>query len=200
MKVKRRKVSKDEILKKGAEIFSKKGFFLSRVEDITQALSIAKGTFYLYFKNKDELLGEIIYKLHQEIYKTNSEIAKKKQNWDKKFKLLIRKTLEFIRKNIVFIRVFVQDGLRKGAGFKGKPSFEKIMKLYQENQKVLSDFFREGVKKDFLNSFFSPEELALFFDFFVRSRITKFIFVKKKVDIKLEEKIFYNFFLKGAGR
>jgi len=198
--MKRRKVSKEEILKKGAEIFSKQGFFLSRVEDITQSLSIAKGTFYLYFKNKEELLGEIIYKLHQEIYEANSKVIEKKQNWNEKFKLLIKKTLEFIRKNIVFIRVFVQEGLKKGAGFKEHSRFEKIMKLYQKNQKVLSDFFREGIKKGYLNSSFSPEELALFFDFLVRSRVTKFIFDKKKVDIKSESKIFYNFFLKGAGR
>jgi AcrR family transcriptional regulator len=47
---------RDKILDKAFELFSKKGFENTRIIDITNELGIGKGTCYLYFKNKQELL------------------------------------------------------------------------------------------------------------------------------------------------
>ncbi|MGL4997398.1 MAG: TetR/AcrR family transcriptional regulator [Cetobacterium sp.] len=59
---------KIKILEAAKDVLLKKGVFKTRVEDITNHLGIAKGSFYTYFKSKDELLGEIIdsvYKLRE---------------------------------------------------------------------------------------------------------------------------------------
>jgi len=38
------------------KIFSRKGFFNSKVSEIARAAEVADGTIYLYFRNKDDLL------------------------------------------------------------------------------------------------------------------------------------------------
>lgn len=49
-----------EIIKKAIEVFSQKGYHQTKVSDITDALHISTGTFYIYFKNKKELFIEVI--------------------------------------------------------------------------------------------------------------------------------------------
>ena len=44
-------------------LFSKNGFAETKVSDITDALGIAKGTFYLYFRSKKDLFLECISRL-----------------------------------------------------------------------------------------------------------------------------------------
>lgn len=47
---------RNRILQAAIEVFSRKGFFNSKVSEIARASGVADGTIYLYFKNKDDLL------------------------------------------------------------------------------------------------------------------------------------------------
>jgi AcrR family transcriptional regulator len=47
---------KTSILDKAISLFSRHGYDAVKISDITEALQMGKGTFYLYFKNKKELL------------------------------------------------------------------------------------------------------------------------------------------------
>lgn len=51
---------KNEILDAAEKLFMTKGYEKSTVNDILNELSIAKGTFYYYFKSKQEVLEEIV--------------------------------------------------------------------------------------------------------------------------------------------
>jgi TetR/AcrR family transcriptional regulator, fatty acid metabolism regulator protein len=48
------------ILDAAVAVFAEKGFFVSRISDIADRASVADGTVYLYFKNKDEILVSAI--------------------------------------------------------------------------------------------------------------------------------------------
>ncbi len=54
---------KEEIIEKAILLFSKNGFAETKISDITEALGVAKGTFYLYFKSKRELFLESVGRL-----------------------------------------------------------------------------------------------------------------------------------------
>lgn len=49
-----------EILQKAQQLFFSQGYEKTPINDILQALDISKGTFYHYFKSKEELLDAII--------------------------------------------------------------------------------------------------------------------------------------------
>ncbi len=55
---------KEQIVEASIELFVKKGMEKSSLADILEAASISKGTFYHYFKTKDDLLDEIIKKIN----------------------------------------------------------------------------------------------------------------------------------------
>ena len=50
---------KDKITEASIQLFEKKGFSETSVQDICDALGVSKGTFYYYFTSKEELLLDI---------------------------------------------------------------------------------------------------------------------------------------------
>jgi len=46
----------DQIIEAAVKVFAKKGFFNAKVSEIAREASVADGTIYLYFKNKDDIL------------------------------------------------------------------------------------------------------------------------------------------------
>ena len=99
-----KKQKKRKILEKAFELFRKNGYMDTKVEDITKALGISKGSFYTYFKTKEELLCELLESMK------NSEMERySKVEIDENPK----KTLEnFIKERFKskFFRAFEQCG------------------------------------------------------------------------------------------
>lgn len=52
--MKKERASKEEILRKGAEIIYFKGFYNTGINEILTAAGVPKGSFYYYFKSKEE--------------------------------------------------------------------------------------------------------------------------------------------------
>ncbi|WP_455391883.1 TetR/AcrR family transcriptional regulator [[Eubacterium] cellulosolvens] len=57
-----------DIIDKAEELFAKKGYDKTSIADIIKKVGIAKGTFYHYFKSKDELLDAIVDRMLREIW------------------------------------------------------------------------------------------------------------------------------------
>lgn len=51
---------KSQILQAAEEVFTKKGFDDARMDDIAQETGLSKGTLYLYFKSKDDVILAIL--------------------------------------------------------------------------------------------------------------------------------------------
>lgn len=62
-----------ELLDTAQALFFAKGYEQTSVNDIITAVGIAKGTFYHYFKSKEELLNELIDRIAEHLY---SELEK----------------------------------------------------------------------------------------------------------------------------
>jgi len=55
-----RLMHRKEIMDAAVEVFSKKGFFNATLDEIAQKAEFSKGTIYLYFSSKEELLYSIL--------------------------------------------------------------------------------------------------------------------------------------------
>ncbi len=54
---------KNAIIKSSFKLFVEKGIAKTSIDDIVKGANMAKGTFYLYFKDKEALLDEMVYSL-----------------------------------------------------------------------------------------------------------------------------------------
>jgi TetR/AcrR family fatty acid metabolism transcriptional regulator len=67
---------REAILRAAIRVFSKNGYFNSKVADIAKEAGIADGTVYLYFKSKDEILHSVFDRMMEEfIAEGRKEIA-----------------------------------------------------------------------------------------------------------------------------
>jgi len=66
--------ARDEIVRISVKLFRQKGYDAVKISDIASNASIGKGTFYQYFKNKEELFLECLEKIFLDIGKDVPEI------------------------------------------------------------------------------------------------------------------------------
>jgi len=60
---------KAQILNAAEDVFTKKGFDEARMDDIAEETGLSKGTLYIYFKSKDDLIIAILDRLFQREFK-----------------------------------------------------------------------------------------------------------------------------------
>jgi AcrR family transcriptional regulator len=60
---------KSQILSAAEQVFTRKGLDLARMDDIAEETGLSKGTLYLYFKSKDDLIIAILDRIFQSAFK-----------------------------------------------------------------------------------------------------------------------------------
>src|SRR5271167_3724540 len=55
----KRSETRERIFRAALELFAQRGFFETTVEEITEAADVGKGTFFNYFRNKEDVLSAL---------------------------------------------------------------------------------------------------------------------------------------------
>lgn len=128
-----------KILDKAWELFRKNGYEETKVEDITRELGVSKGSFYTYFKTKDEVLYEIL----ERIKKENEEIINKINVNQEPSKILedyvISKTNYIVK---LFNNMKISNINRNLSDSKQKNFFEEL-------KKVSIEFIKKNIVEKF---------------------------------------------------
>ncbi|MBP9479694.1 MAG: TetR/AcrR family transcriptional regulator [Sebaldella sp.] len=145
---------KKNIIEQSRELFKEKGYNETKVEDITKALGISKGSFYTYFKSKEEVLIEILKKLCAEYI-------------DALNKIYISKSPKEILEDYIFCKVnlFVKNFY--------KLNLQDMVNLLENNhiregkeriEIICRDFLMKNVIMKYENSDFNSEFIAKFIE------------------------------------
>lgn len=62
-----KELTRNEIIKSALKVMRDKGIDATQISDITKEAGVAQGTFYVHFKNKDELLNIVLGQFNQRI-------------------------------------------------------------------------------------------------------------------------------------
>lgn len=127
--------------------FAKNGFTKTTVEKITQKAGVAKGTFYLYFKTKEDVIKYMINEMHNSIIaildRFIERLKSEKKNFKKLFKEVMMTTLNeyFKLKDVLLTIVFTNYELSsKLNSFKEK----NIKKIREYIKKILEICIKKG--------------------------------------------------------
>lgn len=69
----KKKEKQDALLNTAFELFTHKGIHKTSISDIVEQAGVAKGTFYLYFKDKYDIRNKLIAKKASQIFRTADE-------------------------------------------------------------------------------------------------------------------------------
>ncbi len=119
------------IIESSIEIFAKKGFHQTKVDEIANNLNIAKGTVYLYFKSKEDLLHAAIeYTFNEmlEFYKPNYDLT-----FEENLRNILLNNYQHLKTNKELYSLF----------FTQMYNLRKDIKTYEEKMKFLVDMHRK---------------------------------------------------------
>ncbi|WP_297596901.1 TetR/AcrR family transcriptional regulator [uncultured Cetobacterium sp.] len=135
---------RQQILEAAKDVLLKKGIFKTRVEDITSYLGIAKGSFYTYFKSKDQLLEEIIIQFFDIRKNEFEEIEKSDEDFrDKIKKFIIRRfaltTSENLKSHLILIN------LTRNLEHLTSELRSKLLEIELLNRKILREIIKQTI-------------------------------------------------------
>ena len=182
---------RERILKKSWELFKKNGYEEIKIERITKEVGISKGSFYTYFKTKEDVLFSILEKIEIEIENSINDIDTSEEPSKILYNLLEKRVElflgyvqnmklgnlyimksgqidEFKNKITVFYTTFIKENIIKNYGNKKIWNLEIISKYI--NSSIEGYFFEEifenkGIDKDFEDrAKIAIKEIARFID------------------------------------
>lgn len=94
---------RERLLNKAYELFTTKGFTNTSISDIVENANVAKGTFYLYFKDKYDLKDKLVeYKTQELFLAANTSLEKN--------------NIHGLEEQLIFIIDFIVEKLRNDKG------------------------------------------------------------------------------------
>lgn len=110
---KKGQIKKNQLVKASLTLFLKKGFHECRIEDIASKAGVGKGTFYLYFKNKEQLVDELLDEFMEEIRATLNWVidnVEEGADLNEVFKEEGRRLVQTMDKNKKLAHFFFREG------------------------------------------------------------------------------------------
>jgi len=148
---------KNELLDIAQQLFFAKGYDLTSVETIIKQVGVSKGTFYYYFKSKEDLLDKLVERLSKKIvFELKSMVEKEDLNALEK----LNQAFEIIRnlkmENIDLIKTVMHFYYEeKNLLFRHKINTNSIKLFVPEFIKIIN----QGIKEKSFDTLF-PDEAA----------------------------------------
>lgn len=130
--------TKDEIIKTARQLFLIKGYDKTSIQNIIDGTDIAKGTFYHYFKSKEDLLNQYSEIEVKALYSIAEEIGNSDLNPIEKFETLFKKSSSWKSENVKSMKtlfkvmmskenLYLRDAMLQNQRKQLAPIFSKII-------------------------------------------------------------------------
>ena len=183
-----------EFLNTAQELFFTKGYEQTAVETIIKKMRLSKGTFYYYFKSKEDLLDALIERMTEKILEEVRKIVDREDldaiaKLNRAYAVTRSVKLENIELLKVLLKVLYDD---KNLLFRYKIYRNSIEILAPEFSKII----RQGIKEEVFDTDFPDEAAKLIFEmaFIFSERVPKLLLGNdKNVDeVEKEFRVYEN--------
>lgn len=162
-------VTRQTIFDVGHDLILKKGFYKVTVDDICLEAGVSKGTFYSYFKSKEELVFQQVIKMDDYYANVLPKLVAKKKTTHEKMMMIANCALTNIAKNIGIAntkvafqsQIAVEMDYSKMAS-ESRPLFTLIKDVTEEGQR--NGTIRIDVKSDEITRMWLRVMRGLIFD------------------------------------
>ena len=134
-----------KIIDTAAEMFHKKGYRSTTLDDVSKELGITKAAIYHYVSSKEEILSTIYMQALQNIFMNTSTIVEKRLAPNEKLKLIIRNHIKNIIQPISMMCVFFDE--------ENQLPEKEIRKIRAEKNRynlMLEEIIEEGISQGLL--------------------------------------------------
>jgi AcrR family transcriptional regulator len=136
----------DSLYAAAYELFTTQGIHNTAISDIVKKAGVAKGTFYLYFKDKYDVLDKIILNKSSEILVEAIEHTNTKEfnSFEEKLLYFIDYIIEYLKQNKLLLKLIYKN-LSWGVVRKAYKDYKGINEIYYMFEEGLKDHdLKEG--------------------------------------------------------
>ena len=162
-KQKKKEEKRERLLASATALFAEKNFNNTSISDIVNKAKVAKGTFYLYFKDKYDIRNQIVQEISTDLFDNAVNELKKHPeitHFDDSMIFIINHVIDALVANPTFLTLMNKD-LSLGV------YSQELTKILEETDHLsLYELFKEGVERENLNiknidiTFFTIVELV----------------------------------------
>lgn len=189
--------TKSALIESAIKMFQQRGFQMTRVSDIVSDAGVAQGTFYNYFRSKEEIFRDICNDFIDQVQKKFIERTEHMFDGDtsdevvKNVHQVIRDVFLIYQNNLAVAELLFREGIGNGGIFK---------EIYEGMLLIFLDLIEEQVQKAINRGFVYIEDARIasvfLFGLFERS-LLYFMLIQKNTDMEKLERVMVDFVLKG---
>ncbi len=145
-----------EILQRASEVFERQGVSRTSFEDIAKAVGIKREAIYYYFKNRREILLEVILPQSKSLLSGLRDILDSDEDSNEKLHAAIRNHLESFNPNYLEMTVALREDHFIGKNDK----LDKLRKTWNAYNNCWTRLIREGQRSGAFNAKLNPKMVS----------------------------------------
>jgi TetR/AcrR family fatty acid metabolism transcriptional regulator len=188
---------RERILEAALREFSRSSFHTATIDTITSRAGIAKGTAYLYFRNKRDLFVSLVEHLNDRVENDLAAELARSRGFEARIRGVVRSRLRFFVRNPGIHYLFEAAKMhlsldeQKHIGARLRSSFRKGFLSIER-------IVREGVAGGFLQKR-SSADLAAFLVSTSNAIALLRIHTRRRLDVERDAELVFELFARGAG-
>lgn len=167
---------KTEILEAALELFSKKGFQETTMENIASYIKIARTSLYEYYKSKEDILYSMINEIVEEERENELEGSTRT-----KLEMLAAESISRLQRNFTLYKILFQE-----MPTLSNPTIDKIRAWQGHTMIIVQNVITKGIENgDFIVNR-KPEDIAFIFKALIGQRLADLLITDTQVDPESE--------------
>jgi len=170
--------AKERLLESAKALFSQRGYYATSVEDIVESAGFSKGTFYFYFKSKEELLKSLVEEMHLNIVKRLEGFLERELPLEDALIEHAEVFLEDIYQNRHIAQIFLFQLVGTNEEFR-ELYYTKIAHLREMLTKMVNRAIQRGEI-----TYKNAENIVNLYGGFLRMLVLEYVFREKEPDLE----------------
>lgn len=190
-------VHRENIASAASALFLEKGIAATSMDDIAKAAGYSKATLYVYFENKEEIVGILVLNSMKKLYDYISAALERKESTRERYHLICKGLVRY-QEEFPFYFKMVLDKIN--VDFENREYLPEEKETYRVGEKInekIKEFLMEGMKKGDLIS--GLEVMPVIFNFWgmlsgmIQLAANKEEYIGKAMGLSREQFLEYGF-------
>ena len=192
-------VHRENIVSAASALFMEKGIAAASMDDIAKAAGYSKATLYVYFENKEEIVGILVLNSMKKLYVYISSALAQHQSTETRYSLICDSLIQY-QKEFPFYFKMVLDKIN--VDFQSQDHLPEERETYQIGEEInekIKDFLLSGMEKGDLRR--DLEIMPTIFSFWgmlsgiIQLAVNKEEYIKKSMGLSKGQFLEYGFSL-----
>lgn len=184
---------KNQILSAAEQVFTQKGLDSARMDDIADETGLSKGTLYLYFKSKDDLIIAILDRFFQGVFKQLEARRNTELSATESINLFTEETIRDYKRMLHIMPVAYEF---LALAFRNKTVQKALKQYFQHYMEVLVPIIQKGIDSGEFRKV-DPQEVAIAAGAIYEGTVLLWVYDSSLVDMERHIRSGIKFLLEG---